>query len=323
MDWSRVPWVDIGIVAMAAWYMTAGYRRGFIVSSFDAGAFFSGFAAALLAYAPLASWISARFDVARPFAKPIAFFILLVVLQYAANRTAAFLYRKIPERARKAKVNRVLGVVPGALDAAFTAAVLLSLILSLPMPQDVKRAILGSAAGGAIVRATGSLDAAFTGVFGGAIKESLTFVTVEQGSGERIDLKFRTDGYAPDAAGEARMLALVNEERTKRGLKPLAADAALRTLARDHSADMLSRGYFAHATPEGASPAARAAVAGYVYAVFGENIALAPDVPLAHQGLMDSPGHRANILSPEYGRIGIGIEDAGVFGIMVTQEFSD
>lgn len=323
MEWSRVPWVDIGFVAMAAWYMASGYRRGFIVSSLDALAFFAGFAGALLAYAPAAALVSARYGVARPFAKPVAFFALLVVFQYAANRLAAYAYRRIPARVRQAKVNRMLGVVPGLLDAAFTSAVLLSLILSLPMPQDVKKAILGSPTGGAVARAAGSLDAAFTGVFGGAVKESLTFVTIEQGANERVNLQFRTDGFAPDAAGESRMLALVNAERTKRGLKALVADGSLRALARAHSADMLSRGYFAHATPEGASPSARADAAGIRYLVFGENLALAPDVPLAHQGLMDSPGHRANILSPEYGRIGIGIEDAGVFGIMVTQDFAD
>jgi uncharacterized protein YkwD len=53
----------------------------------------------------------------------------------------------------------------------------------------------------------------------------------------------------------------------------------------------------------------------------GENLALARTLPMAHQGLMDSPGHRANILRPAFGRVGIGILDGGRYGLMVTQNF--
>jgi uncharacterized protein YkwD len=53
----------------------------------------------------------------------------------------------------------------------------------------------------------------------------------------------------------------------------------------------------------------------------GENLALAPTLEIAHRGLMNSPGHRANILNPDFGRVGIGIMDGGMRGLMVSQEF--
>ena len=53
----------------------------------------------------------------------------------------------------------------------------------------------------------------------------------------------------------------------------------------------------------------------------GENLALAPTLQIAHTGLMRSPGHRANILQRDFGRVGIGIMDGGIHGLMVTQEF--
>jgi uncharacterized protein YkwD len=53
----------------------------------------------------------------------------------------------------------------------------------------------------------------------------------------------------------------------------------------------------------------------------GENLALARSVQVAHTGLMNSPGHRANILRPQFGRVGIGIMDGGLRGLMVTQNF--
>ena len=55
----------------------------------------------------------------------------------------------------------------------------------------------------------------------------------------------------------------------------------------------------------------------------GENLALAPSTPLAMQGLMNSPGHRANILNPNFKKIGIGVIDGGIYGKMYSQEFTD
>jgi uncharacterized protein YkwD len=57
------------------------------------------------------------------------------------------------------------------------------------------------------------------------------------------------------------------------------------------------------------------------FSTAGENLALAPTVQIAHTGLMNSPGHRANILRPQFGRVGIGIMDGGRRGLMVTQNF--
>ena len=51
--------------------------------------------------------------------------------------------------------------------------------------------------------------------------------------------------------------------------------------------------------------------------------ALAPTVVIAHEGLMNSPGHRANILNPRFRRVGIGVADGGMHGKMFTQNFAD
>ena len=117
------------------------------------------------------------------------------------------------------------------------------------------------------------------------------------------------------------MLELVNGERIAAGLRPLAPDAELAEVARQHSTDMFARGYFAHATPEGRDPFERMRAANIRFDTAGENLALAPTLQIAHTGLMNSPGHRANILQPDFGRVGIGIMDGGIHGLMVTQDF--
>ena len=63
--------------------------------------------------------------------------------------------------------------------------------------------------------------------------------------------------------------------------------------------------------------------AGISYSIAGENLALAPSVVRAHDGLMNSSGHRRNILDPAFTKIGIGAIDGGVYGKMFTQIFTN
>jgi uncharacterized protein YkwD len=154
---------------------------------------------------------------------------------------------------------------------------------------------------------------------------TLGFLTVkpEPTSGETIELKFIVSDPAPDTDDEQRMLDLVNAERTKRDLPPLAMDATLRSLARSYALDLFARGYFSHTSKEGLSPFDRMRNAGVIYGMAGENLALAPTLEQAHDGLMKSPGHRANILNPGFRKICIGVLDGGVYGKMFVQEFTD
>ncbi len=78
-----------------------------------------------------------------------------------------------------------------------------------------------------------------------------------------------------------------------------------------------------HIDPEGNSPFDRMRDGGVRFITAGENLALAQTVSIAHKGLMDSPGHRANILSPHYSPVGIGVAQGGRHGTMLTQKFAD
>ena len=84
---------------------------------------------------------------------------------------------------------------------------------------------------------------------------------------------------------------------------------------------MFARVYFAQVTPKGGDLFDRMREASISFLTAGENLALAPTKQIAHTGLMRSPGHRANILQRDFGRVGIGIMDGGIHGLMVTQDF--
>jgi uncharacterized protein YkwD len=122
---------------------------------------------------------------------------------------------------------------------------------------------------------------------------------------------------------EQQMLQLVNKERTAQGLAPLLWEPSLLGAARSHSQDMLARGYFSHYSLEGKTVSDRLRHSKARFLVAGEDLALAQTIPMAHEGLMNSPGHRANILNKSYGRIAIGVQDGGIHGLMITQVFKN
>ena len=155
------------------------------------------------------------------------------------------------------------------------------------------------------------------------LNETLNFLTVEPKSDETIQLHYKLTNGTVDAKAEQQMFQLVNQQRVSAGLDPLIFDDSLRDVARAHSNDMFKRGYFSHYTPEGLSPFDRMQKAGINYQYAGENLALAPSTALAMQGLMNSPGHRANILSPNFHKVGIGVIDGGIYGEMYTQDFTN
>jgi uncharacterized protein YkwD len=125
---------------------------------------------------------------------------------------------------------------------------------------------------------------------------------------------------------ERRAFDLTNTMRLQSNLAPLVWDPELCRMARLHSEDMVRRGFFAHSTPEGLRLKDRAHAAGIAhFHVMGENIAYNQgfDDPGAFTvgRWMQSSGHRANILSPEFQQSAIGVFIAPDGTIYLTQEF--
>lgn len=129
---------------------------------------------------------------------------------------------------------------------------------------------------------------------------------------------------APDGMTdkEKEMLDLVNQERMKVGLKALEPDMELVKLARMKAQDMIDKGYFAHQSPTYGSPFDMMKAAGIAYHTAGENLAGASTVARAHTALMNSEGHRRNILNSAYDHVGIGIIEGGHYGLMCVQMFT-
>lgn len=120
---------------------------------------------------------------------------------------------------------------------------------------------------------------------------------------------------------EQQMLQLINEERQKRGLHPLKANLELTKVARIKAKDMIDNRYFSHQSPTYGSPFEMMKQFGISYRTAGENLAGNQTVEKAHQALMNSEGHRANILNAQFTEVGIGIVSGGPYGKMFVQMF--
>lgn len=137
-----------------------------------------------------------------------------------------------------------------------------------------------------------------------------------------------TDRSAPDGecgdALEAGAMELLNAEREAASLSRLTCDLDMLEVARDHSADMGERQFFDHVNPDGEQPwdrMDRHGVFGWI--TVGENIAAGQTSPReVHSDWMNSPGHRANILTPDFTHAAIGAVPDADGTIFWTQVFA-
>ena len=314
--------IDILLVLLVILSMLSGYRRGLILGVLDLASWVLSLLAGLRFYQPVARWLAVYVhSLPQIWNRPIAFILIAVIAGLAVHLVGNLILRRLPKDIHQRRVNRLFGIIPGFANGLITAAIVSALLLAIPLNEGLRERARASATVNRLAVFTERLEAALHPVFGEAIAETLNLLTIRPESNERVTLPYTVAAPQPRPELEARMLELVNGERVAAGLRPLASDPELTQVARQHSADMFARGYFAHATPEGRDPFERMREANVRFLTAGENLALAPTLQIAHTGLMNSPGHRANILQRDFGRVGIGIMDGGIHGLMVTQDF--
>lgn len=314
--------IDVVLVLILALGVAQGYRRGFIHGLLDLVRWVVSILAGLRFYEPVARWLGPHVGWPEVWDRPAAFLLASISAGLSVHLLGHFLLlRRLPEGAHERPTNRAFGMLPGFVSGLIAAAVTSALLLSVPLPDALRESARESQLANRLAAQTERLEMALRPVFDEAIAQTLTRLTIRPGSDERVELDFKVENTTARPDLEARMLELVNSERAAAGLPALAPDPEMTGVARKHSSDMFARGYFAHQTPEGLSPFDRMKRDAVSFRTAGENLALAPTLSVAHTGLMNSPGHRANILRPEFGRLGIGVMDGGSRGLMVTQNF--
>jgi uncharacterized protein YkwD/putative cell wall-binding protein len=121
---------------------------------------------------------------------------------------------------------------------------------------------------------------------------------------------------------EKQILDQANALRARHLVAPLQGDSPAQEVARSHSKDMAERNFFSHDNPDGLSSFQRMDQAGISYSSAGENIAAGQfNAIAAHDAWVNSSGHRKNILSPIFKKLGVGVHFGGEYGVYYTQDF--
>lgn len=316
-------WVDLVILVILIYMVADAWRVGFWVLISDFLGFLLSLVVALRGYSYIGSILESSFALPHSVANALGFFIVAGVSESFFGFLFFKFIRKIPYKFWKAPWNNIVGIFPALGQGLVLVSFILTLIVSLPISPILKRDVSASKVGGYLITKTSGIETKLNEVFGGLAEDSLTYLTVRQGSQDSISINYAVQELTVDTVTEQEMFKKVNEERRRSGIMELSWRESVVPVARAHARDMWERQYFSHYSPEGEDVGERLNEAGVNFQAAGENLALAPTLQTAHTGLMNSEGHRRNILDPEFKRLGIGVIDNGIYGRMFVQIFTD
>jgi uncharacterized protein YkwD len=306
------------VIFFSAWI---GWKSGFIFSSIGLIMWVGSLAAAFCLYPYAVRPLTNLAPGLGVWTLPVAFLLTLALARLLLWLFFSRLLVMLPPEAHTNWANKLLGILPGLINGVVAAAVIALLLMALPLSGRLSEQMRRSQLADDLTLPAEWVEERLSPVFERPVERTIARLSIEPHSEEAVKLPYTTHRLEERPDLEQEMLQLVNRERVRRGIGLLVADTALRAVARAHSVDMFERGYFSHDTPEGEDPFERMRTAHIAFLAAGENLALAQTLSIAHTGLMHSPGHRANILNPAYHRVGIGILEGGVHGLMISQEF--
>ncbi|MFZ5845138.1 MAG: CvpA family protein [Patescibacteria group bacterium] len=318
-------WVDWVILVVLLYYLWQGWEQGVVHLLANLFAFLGSLFLAVKFHAPVGSFLVEKFGIALAWQTVLGYIMVGFLAELVLAEIAAALTSLLPPRVLNSRTNQRLGALVSVFNGLVIVAFILLIILALPLRGTVKRDIASSSIGRRLVTYAERYGGQVKSALDSAAREAVRFLTIAPRSTERINLEVRPQAseLTVDEISERLMFELINQERAKVGVAPLTVDLQMREVALAHSRDMFVRGYFSHINPEGQNGGDRLEAAGVTFTVAAENLAYAPDTQSAHQGLMESVGHRKNILDPKFRRVGIGVIDSGIYGRMFTQEFTD
>ncbi|HLI52492.1 MAG TPA: CvpA family protein [Thermomicrobiaceae bacterium] len=317
-------WLGIVLIIIVIIFAAEGVRRGLLRGAIDVALVIVSLLAAAVGYHQSAK-IFSHFGLSAVTSNILGFILILIVVQVVITFVLGLTLFPLIGVARSFPPLRVaddtLGIIPGVVKGLVFAGVLVMALSLLPINGRLGNALGSSSIAQRVMRR--SVDVIDWGEQKSHLDLSDFTIMVEPSSETGIKLPFKvTNGLKDSPADEAEMLTLLNQSRRESGLPPLALDQTLTDVARAHSRDMFEQGYFAHDSPNGSSPFDRMKAAGVNAPAMGENLAYAPSVEVAERGLMRSPGHRANILSSDFSKVGIGVVVAPNGSKMFTQDFA-
>ena len=322
--------VDLVILAIVLFAVARGWRNGTLREGFGLFGLVAGILLAPALVGPVASLIGTFSGVNLTLRRLIAL-VTLVALVEIAFIVIGIRKTKELQISGPRWLDRAGGVVIGMFRAVTVGALLLYSLLALsagePTLPGFTEGVVDSVAGRTLADPSSAVTNLYDAMLARSDDTRSLTLSVRQQTGfrqsvrsDRVTFAGSDDELSSVEDAERALLDLMNDERQRRGLEPLGWCEPCAEVARDHSSDMYRQGYFSHVDEDGLDPFERMRRARIAYASAGENLAIAPTVAEAHQGLLASPDHRANMLRASFDEVGIGVL-RGPYGLMCTEVF--
>jgi len=323
-------WIDLIVLFYLLIHLIGGMRRGLFSILVSLISLILALAIAFFTYAYSAVLLVENFGIDKSYANVLGFFANIFIIKIIIFLIVYKALSGITSPITNSFLNRLAGGLVLFIYGLVVIFLIFSITLSFSLPDFMNKQIYSSTTGNFVESDPLKLNNKFKNIFGDVLKttiEKFDFLTVENPlrdkETENIELPFKVSDLRIDEQMEIDMLEMVNYERSLSGLNILVVDENAREAARKHGRNMFENGYFSHEDLNGGSHDDRMKETGTEFMMSGENLALSQDLESAHEGLMNSPGHRKNILHPFFHRVGIGVIDGGEYGIIFVQNFAD
>ncbi|HJR44807.1 MAG TPA: CvpA family protein [Actinomycetota bacterium] len=322
--------VDLVVVAVVLFAIVRGWRNGTLREGFGLFGLIAGVLLAPALVGPLGELIES-FSNMNLTAARLSALIAVVALIEIAFIVVGIRKTKELEIAGPRWLDRAGGAVLGVFRAVTVAALLLYSLLAVSASErslpGFTEGVVDSVSGRVLADPSSPVTNLYDALLARSDDMRSLTLSVRQQTGfrpsvgsDRVTFVGAEGSLSAVEEAERELLALMNDERERRGLEPLAWCESCAEVARGHARDMYREGYFSHVDSRGSDPFDRMRQARIAYAAAGENLAVAPTVEEAHRGLLASPDHRANMLRPSFDQVGIGVVN-GPYGLMCTEVF--
>lgn len=316
-------WVDLVIIIILIYFASEAWRIGLWVILADFMSFLLSLLISLRTYQVVSELLRTNLSLAHSVSNALGFLLTAVFAEIILGFIFARAISGLPHKYKDKLALRFLAIFPALGEGIILIAFVLMLVLALPLSPKIKTDAAKSKIGSVIISQTSGLEKRLSEIFGGVIEDSLTYFIVKPESRETVPLHVDKQELRVDEFSETQMFEMINTERKNAGVGQLVWEPKIVPVARAHGTDMWERQYFGHVSPDGKDVGDRLQKANIDYQLAGENLAMAPTLATAHTGLMNSQGHRENILEPSFKKVGIGVIDNGYYGKMFVQVFTD
>lgn len=323
MNLLNANYVDFVVLVFLIFFIVNSLKMGFWSSLDNLISFIVSIFAAFFLYPYLSDIIAANFNMSKNMTGIISFLMIFVFADFVISSFIVKLFGLIPKKIIENKWLNFISPILASIESVLIVTILFFFALSAPISIALKSDIENSKFFKNFVSKQEFIRFPIERLFQGFIDEAYTYFTNAPDDRKVVDLKTSTNNLEVDEITEVQMINLVNQERQKLGLGEVFVDEKLTKVARDHAYDMWTRKYFSHYSPDEENVADRLKKNNIKYVYAAENLALAPSLQIAHKGLMDSEGHKRNILDSNFKKIGIGVVSNGYYGNMYVQVFTN